>query len=280
MTLDIKKLSIIIILSLITFFICCDFDLSLVGNSTVYAQTGTQSLQLGNEQPFSKQIDCFLNHLSKASKDKCLKIFGPYGDIISKELNLDNLYFTSYNNVEKLLDQAVSESIDLLTLFTHPLLQDQKRLAIVFGEGLLQQIDQHFNFHGLFNISAPSLDGGPTIKMTFIIMGQGKFIVGYNRNATIKHPDYAFATGKYKYNELFMMDAKKDSAGNRGLLNIKGVSSPDATPAWMKGPVNVDIRSMVMTVDKNNRRQILIQYSLFGRQHKIIDPIPIEKLNQ
>lgn len=270
----------IIILSLITFFVCSDFDRSFIGDPAVYAQTGTQNLKLTEEQSFSRQIDYFLNNLIKASKEECLEIFGKYGDIISKEINVDNLYFVSYQDVEKLLDQAVHESIDSLTLFAHPRLQDQKRFAIVFGERLLEQIDQHFNFHGLFNISAPPLDGGPAIKMTFIIMGQGKFIVGYTRNAKIKHPDYVFATGNYKYNELFIMDAKKDSAGNIGLLNIKGVSSPDAKPAWMKGPVNVDIRSMVMTMDPSNRRQILIRYSLFGRKNKLIGPIPIEKLNQ
>jgi hypothetical protein len=269
----------IIILSLITFFICCGYDRSLIGYPTVYAQREAQSRKLTEDQSFPKHIDYFLKTISKASQKECLEIFGPYGEIISKELNVDNLYFTSYQDVEQLLKQAVHESIDSLTLFTHPLLQNQKRYAIVFSESLLQEIDQHFNFHGLFNISTPSLDAGPPIKMTFIVMGQGKFIVGYNRNTTIKHPDYAFATGKYKYNELFIMDAKKDSAGNVGLLNIKGLSSPNAKPAWMKGPVNVDIRSMVMTTNPDNRRQILIQYSLFGRKHKLIDPIPIEKLD-
>jgi len=274
------KLSRIIILSLIIFFICGVFYYSFIGRPAVCAQTGGQSLQLTEEQSFAKQIDYFLNNLLKASKEECLEIFGPYGEVISKELNIDNLYFVSYQEVERLLDQAVRQSIDSLTLFTHPRLQDQKRFAIVFSEGLLQQIDRNFNFHGLFNISAPSIDGGPAIKMKFIVMGQGKFIVGYNRNAKIKHPDYAFATGNYKYNELFIMEAKKDLEGNTGLLNIKGVSSPKSKPEWMKGPVNVDIQSMVMTIDPGNRRQILIQYYLFGRKHKLIDPIPIQKLNQ
>jgi len=52
-----------------------------------------------------------------------------------------------------LLDQAVNESIDSLTLFTLPVLQNQKNFAIVFNEELLEQVQKNFDFHALFNIS-------------------------------------------------------------------------------------------------------------------------------
>jgi hypothetical protein len=162
-------------------------------------------------------------------------------------------------------------------LFTHPLLQDPEGLAIIFNADLLQQINKNFNFHGLFNISAPPIDSGDALKMQFLVVGQGKFIVGYNRNAKIKHPDYDFVTGHYDYNELFIMAAKKDLQGNPGLFDIKGVSNPDEKPRWMKGPLNVDIHSMIITSDNGNGRQIRIQYDLFGVKHKILKPIPIEK---
>ena len=194
------------------------------------------------------------------------------------ELNLDELYFVSYKEVENLLDQAVSESIDSLTLFTHPHLQNPKGFAIVFNEGLLQQINKNFNFHGLFNISIPSIDNGSAVKMNLFVIGQGKFIVGYDRNAKIKHPDYGFVTGKYDYRELFIMDAGKDSEGKFGLFNIKGLSKPDGKLQWMKGPLNVDIHSLRITSDPGGHSQILIEYDLFGIKYKIIDPIPIEKL--
>ena len=111
-----------------------------------------------------------------------------------------------------------------------------------------------------------------------MVIGQGKLIVGYNSNSKIKHPDYNFATGRYDYRELFTMDARKDSKGNLGLFNIKGLSNPNAKLQWMKGPLNVDIQSLTITSDSEGRKKILIQYDLFGIKHKIIDPIPIEKL--
>ena len=228
---------------------------------------------------FSDQAQHFLDHLIKASEDDCARIFGNYKSVISSGIDLKKAYFVSYQEVAELLDQAVTESIDSLTLFTHPLLQDKNGSAIIFSEEILTRVNETFDFHGLFNISAVSAGYGHTVKMKFLVAGQGKFIVGYDRNEKIKHPDYDFATGNYDYNELFIMDAQKDSKGNPGLFNIKALSSPAGKPRWMKGPLNVDIQSLTLTMDSTGRRQILIRYELFGSNHKIIDPIPIEKLN-
>ncbi len=204
-------------------------------------------------------------------------IFGRYRDMVASQISLDKLYSVSYKDVEILLNQAVSQSIDSLTLFSHPLLQDQNRFAIVFDERLLGKINNNFDFHALFNISILSVDGS-TVKMKFFVIGQSKVIVGYNRNAKIRHPDYNFATGLYDYKELFIMDAKKGPEGSPGLFNIKGISDPNEPPQWMKGPLNADIHSMIITSDTDGRKQILIQYDLFGIKHKHLRPIPIEKL--
>jgi len=227
---------------------------------------------------FSTHIKHFLNHLTKASKDECSQIFGKYDAIVSSSIDLKKVYFVPHKEVEILLDHAAKESIDSLTLFTHPLLLEKNGSAMLFSEKLLARVNQNFDFHGLFNISAVGANNGSIVKMKFLVAGQGKFIVGYDRNEKITHPDYSFATGNYDYNELFIMDAKKDSKGNPGLFNIKALSTPGSKPQWMKGPLNVDIQSMTMTSDSSGRRQILIKYDLFGSQYKMIDPIPIEKL--
>jgi len=265
-------------LSLVIFIICGDFFIFPNENFLIYAQTAPRHIALTKDQPLSKHLNHFLTVIKKAPKDECFKTFGRYGKLIAKELNFDRLYFVSYDEVKKLLDQAAKESIDSLTLFAHPILQDPEGFAIVFNAGLLQQINKNFNFHGIFNISVPAIDDGATLKMQFLVIGQGKFIVGYNRNAIIKHPDYGFVTGHYDYNEMFIMEAKKDSHGNSGLFDIKGVSNPNEKPKWMKGPLNVDIHSMIITSDNGGQQQIRIQYDLFGIKHKILKPIPIEKL--
>lgn len=258
--------------------ICGGFYNGLSVDRPLYASTSTEDLKLQKDQSFSKQIDYFLRHLKKVSKDEFVRIFGKYNTIISRELDYDKLFFISYEEVEDLLDKAANESIDSLTLFTLPLLQDQKSFAIVFNEELLEEVHRNYNFHALFNISAQSLKDGSAVKMKFLVIGQRKLIVGYNRNAKIKHPDYDFATGKYDYKELFTMDTRKDSNGALGLYNIKGLSHPNEKPQWMKGPLNVDIQSLIITSDPKGQKKILIQYDLFGIKHKLIDPIPIEKL--
>lgn len=266
------RLSRITKLSLIIFIFCGVLSTRSGEDRPLYAQT------VAKNQSFSKQLDIFIKSLIKASKDECIIIFGRYGNIIANEIDLNKLYFVSYNDLEYLLNQAVSESIDSLTLFSHPLLQDQKHFAIVFNEGLLTTINNNFDFHALFNISIPSLDDGPAVKMKFFVVGQGKIVIGYNRNAKIKHPDYGFATGNYDYKELFIMDAKIDSRGTPGVVNIKGISNPNEKPQWMKGPLNSDIHSMIITAGPTGRRQIITEYDLLGIRQKVLRPIMIEKL--
>ena len=253
------------------------FDSKISAGPPVGAQVTAQNLQLSKKPSFSQQINHFLDHLIKASEDESIQIFGKYRTAIANQLDLQKLYFASYHEVEELLEIAVAESIDSLTLFTLPLLQNQNGVAIIFKQELLRRVNKKFNFHGLFNISTPSTDDGSAVEMKFLVIGQGKFIVGYERNAKIKHSDYGFATGKYDYRELFLMDAETDSKGNPGLVNIKALSEPDGKLEWMKGPLNVDIRSMILTPIPGGQSQILIQYDLFGIQQKFIDPIPIEK---
>ena len=244
----------------------------------VDTQLASQNPNLPENQSFSMQADHLLNHLIKASKQDYDKIFNNYKEIIANEIDLGKLYFVSYREVEGLLDQAAKESINSLTLFTLPLLQNPNGPAVVFTQNLLERINRNFNFHGIFNISIPSIGDNAPVMMKFLVIGQGKFIVGYDKNAKIKHPDYDFATGRYDYRELFIMDAKRDSKGNPGLFNIKALSKPDGERRWMKGPLNVDIHSMTITTDPSGRSKIRIQYDLFGIQHKIIEPIPIERL--
>lgn len=263
--------------SLAIFFISTAFCYFSAADSFVFAQAKPQYSTGTQGQPLSNTIHHFLDGLMKTPEDESLKIFGSYGGRIANELDLDSLYFSSYIEVKNLLDQAVAHSIDALTLFTHPLLQDPEGFAVVFGGKLLRQINEDFDFHGLFNISVPSVADGAVANMVFFIVGQGKFIVGYDRNTKIKHPDYDFVTGYYDYNELFIMNANTDPSGNPGLFEIKGISNPNEKPKWMKGPLNVDIRSLVVAAGHNNRQQIIIQYEFFGIKHKFLKPIPIEK---
>jgi hypothetical protein len=275
---DYHKLSGIFKLSLVVFFASVGFG-STPDALSMNALPVARNLQESPDQSFLKQIDHFLQQLVKASREESSRVFGKYRTVIAAEVDYEKLYVVSYTEVADLLSQAAKESIDALTLFTLPILQKQNGVAIVFDEELLRRVNKNFNFHGLFSISIPAEEIDATVKMKFLIIGQGKFIVGYDRNAKIKHPDYGFATGYYDYRELFIMDAGKDSQGNPGLFNIKSLSAPDGKRQSMKGPLNVDVRSLTLIAASDRQRKILIHYELFGIKQKIIDPIPIEKLS-
>jgi hypothetical protein len=190
---------------------------------------------------------------------------------------MERLYFTTYQELIDLLDLAVEESIDVLTLFTLPVLQQKANKAIVLDKDILIKLNKHYNLHGLFLISKQSEDDDSKVQMIFLVTGQGKLIIGYDRNAVIKHPDYFFATGRYNYQKLFVMDAKTDDKGNYGIFNIKGLASPNGKYNWMKGPLNVNIRSLSLVPSSGNKKNILVQYDLLGSRDKIISRIPIER---
>jgi hypothetical protein len=246
----------------------------------VYAEPGKYSGAIIREQAFSKQADYFYDHLIKLPESKSKNIFKEYESAVVKELDMERLYFTTYQELIDLLDLAVKESIDVLTLFTLPVLQQKANKAIVLDKEILIQLNKHYNLHGLFLIAKHSADDDSKVQMNFLVTGQGKLIIGYDKNAVIKHPDYFFATGRYDYQKLFVMDAKTDDNGNYGIFNIKGLASPTGNYQWMKGPLNVNIRSLSLIPGPENKKNILVQYDLLGSRNKMVTCIPIENLEK
>ncbi len=256
--------------------------LNCIGKKTslVYSQTIHHSSSAVGKQTFSNQSDYFYGQMMKLPELKSKHIFKKYKPVIARELDMERLYFTSYQELKNLLDLAVKESIDVLTLFTLPVLQNKKNKALVLDKKILLKLNDHYNLHGLFLILTHSADDASDVQMDFLVTGQGKLIVGYDKNITIEHPDYFFATGKYDYQRIFVMDAKADDKGNRGLFNIKGLSSPTGKFRWMKGPLNVDIKSLSLISEFENKKKVLVQYDLLGARKKVITRIPIEKLSK
>ena len=244
----------------------------------VEAEPDVNPNQIIKGDTFSQQTDILYSNLKKIPRPLLHDIFEEYEVIVAKELDMERLFFTQYQELTHLLDLAVKESVDVLTLFTLPVLQQKNSNAIVLDRESLMKLNKQYNLHGLFLILKDSADDDSIVGMNFLITGQGKLIIGYDKNMTIRHPDYYFATGRYDYQKLFVMDAKTDSQGNYGIFNIKGLANPTADFQWMKGPLNVDIKSLSLIPGSSNEKNILVQYDLFGSRNKIITRIPIEKL--
>jgi hypothetical protein len=243
-----------------------------------YSDVKNESAPIKNELTFLNQVDIFFDNLVKLSEPGLKKIFMDYSPVIAKELDITNLYTTSYPTLETLLEYAVLESIDALSLFTHPRLQQKNNKAIVLNKAVLLKLSRQFNLHGLFLITTKSADDDTQIQMDFLVAGQGKFIVGYDKNTTIIHPDYHFATGRYDYYRFFLMDIGTDGNGERGMFDIKGLTTPSGSFKNMMGPLNATIKSLSLISREGDEKKILIRYEMFGTQEKIIPRMVIEKI--
>lgn len=231
----------------------------------------------GGQALFAAALDRFVARLDKATSADCTRSFGRYLPVVARQVDLDRLFCTAYEDLDDLLNQAVASGMDALSLFTLPLLQQRGRPALLLDAEILARLDRRFDLHGLFIVRPTDLADDRPAPMRFLLAGHGKLIIGYARNATVRHPDYAFATGRYDYKELFVMDVREDADRNPGLFDIKGLGHPDDDPRWMKGPLNADIRSFRLTAAAGGAPRVLIHYDLFGVHSKIIACIPIER---
>ncbi len=231
-----------------------------------------------NSRTFFEQLDILLGRLTKIPEPETNKWFKDYKPILAKEIDIANLYSSTPQDLDTLLDTAQKESIDVLTLFTLPAIQKNKGKAIALDEKTLLDLNIRYDLHGLFLIATDSANDDSKVKMNFLIVGQGKLIIGYNRNTTIAHPEYDVATGIYEYQRLFLMDAKTDEQGNCGLFNIRGLSSPSEPFRQMKGPLNSKIQSLSIPLDLRKEKKLLVRYRFLADSEKVVDCIPIEKI--
>lgn len=228
----------------------------------------------GDESRFSDHIELFMDLLKPLHLSQPTEIFNDYYPIIYREINTENLYVAYPEQIYGLLDKAVSESVDVLTLFTHPAVHREK--ALLIRKKTLHLIDHYYDLHAIFLLSCPSISEDTMIRMNFLVVGQGKLIIGYDKNTRIKHPDYPFATGRYDYQKFFMMDAGTDDQGNIGLFDIRGLSNSNDRFEPMKGPLNAAVKSLSLIFDSMGNKEILVKYKMFGIGRKVVEPIPIE----
>jgi hypothetical protein len=253
-------------------FICCVCEPRLAGNAFLICAQPANHLPDGSK--FSIQVESFMENLEPVSISEALNVFAEYYPVVLRELDAKSLYSAPFHDVKSLLDTAVSESVDVLTLFTHPTVHQGK--TIVITKKTLSQIDRRYNLHALFLLSGPSSDRDDMVQMDFLVVGQGKLIVRYDKNMQIKHPDYAFVTGQYEYQELFIMDAGIDKKGNPGLFKIRGLSGANEVFRPLKGPLNSSILALSLKPGIGGEKKVLVQYQLLGAGTKVVERIPIE----
>ncbi len=124
----------------------------------VYAQNIDQSNSSSNQRTFIEQMDFVYNNLEILSRSESKNIFKKYDSIVAKEVNIENLYSTNSQELKRLLDRAVYESVDVLSLFTLPVLLKKENRALVLDREVLKRINRTYNLHALFLISSETSD--------------------------------------------------------------------------------------------------------------------------
>lgn len=79
--------------------------------------------------------------------------------------------------------------------------------VLFLDESALAAVDRQFDLHGLWMVRAPVVGEGDTpLSMRYMLIGDGRLVVGYPRKATVRVADYAIFTGRYDYRPYMALD--------------------------------------------------------------------------
>jgi hypothetical protein len=216
------------------------------GAGDVHAQAQRQSALLTSAEAaaFVKRV------VAPPSAREVEAALGPAAPLLrSKErLDLGHYHVASLETTECVVQRAADRHMSVGDLFTDPAFGPGGALAIVIDGQRLRALDQVFELHSLFPISGTTVDGQP-FHMTFLLAGDGRVIIGYDRPGEIEQREAAYHLygGHYELAPLIRMDVETD--GRRAFTHIGtlGQLTGGASYQDFVGPVGSRLRAMVMT---------------------------------
>jgi hypothetical protein len=176
--------------------------------------------------------------------------------VASEGIALDRVTIASPQAMECVLARAVVRGATIVELFTEDVFLADRGRAVMVEDGALATLARSFDFHGAFPPQARLRDGH-TARMIFLLVGQGRLLIGYDRGGTYDHPDREYAvqllgrrlTG-YDVSPFVRMEIGRDAGGRRTLSGLRVASGPDAALESFKGPGNFAIDGL--TIDGSN----------------------------
>lgn len=221
------------------------------------------------EKDASRQL---CGQLGPVSQERLSREMGVYGSVMAARDGLvhGQLRAFRFEHMRPLLQQAAERGWGILEVFTQPEFADPDGCALFLDGATLAEIHRAFDLHGLWQIEA-KLAGtnGAMLRMSYLIVGRGRLIIGYPRKATITIADDDAVTGDYDYAPYF--SSRIDgSHGGRGLSDIRTLTSPDGEFEPFVGPYGVHIYGLQMT-----GREILVKYAWGIGQERRARSVPI-----
>jgi hypothetical protein len=154
----------------------------------------------------------------------------------------------SFAAVRRLLDAAVEGGLSGVELFADPGWHAAGRLVLVPG-AVLDEIDRHYRLRTVLEPVATDLAGRP-VRMQWLLLGAGWLLMGYDRPATIQHPDYGMGGGRYVYRRFLRMRAGLDAGGRPALTGIEGADAPLALIPGLPGPLGSALQTFAVAGDR------------------------------
>jgi len=200
----------------------------------------------------------FTSGLQTASQDVLRETAKSYCATLQQrtDLDLSRVRVATFRDIDPILRRATQHGWGTLDLFTQKELADKTAVALLLDERTLRQIDEKYDLNGAWLISARTLltDHRP-ISMDYLIVGQGKLIIGYPYESAVE----VIEEGKpldYRYEPFIEASIVNDQA-RRGLFDLKALNSPTGEFLSFEGPMGASVKSFQL-----EDRSILVNYTL------------------
>ena len=211
------------------------------------------------------------NQFEAVDRPVLQKSVGNFLDVLTnrEQLSLDTVRRVDPQKVDPVLKRAVALKMGAMELFSDPQFAAGGPCLLLFDQATLFAIDKQYDLHGLWMVHAPTSAG--VLEMTFMLLGQGKLIMGYPRAAAVTVADYRVFTGVYDYQPYTAMDIS-NANGKHALTNVRTLGAASGANQSFVGPLNSSIKTIQLDGDGN----MVVQYRyLFADFQRRINSVAI-----
>ncbi len=222
------------------------------------------SVVISGEVWINKEFDAFCESSSPVSTNNLKTSLGKeYFRAVKDDegMDLGKIKLPAIDALSFAISKAIVLKWSALEFFTDRHFTRGNPCILFLNKKLLQDISKEYDLHALWMVNPP-LQGSDRqeLMMEYLLLGDGKLIVGYSEGATIKVNDYRiptrwFGSDKFEYEPYTSMDIINDG-NKRGLFKIRVRKGPEKKPSCFIGPLNSKVSSLEVKDDK-----ILVHYT-------------------
>ena len=215
----------------------------------------------------------FCRGLHPVSTTELSQSFGAYFDYFkqNEDISVDKILKLEIQDVISLLDRAVELDLGIMNIITDESFLKNSSCVLFFGNELLQQIDESYNLHLLWMINTVPVTRNTELKMSHLVFGGGKLIIGYPESREVSVREYrVWPSDDYIYPYYLTVDIENNQE-RRGLTNIRTLNTPAGELEYFKGPLRSSIFNILLLSDDS----LSADHSLLGSPRQF-DNIHIE----